>query len=232
MKKDMQFLGALPTQAIFYSKMNKSLYTFTGDRLLSKMLDASDINEIYFVGMNSATLSLWICTDKGIYVLSDKDMFKLDYITKNVAFMKDHTIVTTEKDNYNYKNEIYLYNNGDDELNLVPIKLSTCFYGVGQEQKSNFDCWYFRLHSNDRKAGYFDISISTITDISREVETKHWTIEPSMYDENNIIYLKYQPKFQSAVATQLECETDICIYQLSLGVNVNDNVAQVSKFNF
>lgn len=231
-KKDMQFLGALPTQAIFYSKMNKSLYAFMGDRILSKMLDASDINEIYFVGMNSATLSLWICTDKGIYILSDKDMFKLDYITKNVTFMKDHTIVTTEKDNYNYKNEIYLYNIGDDELNLVPIKLSTCFYGVGQEQKSNFDCWYFRLHSNERKAGYFDISISTITDISKEVETKHWDIEPSMYDENNIIYLKYQPKFQSAVATQLKCETDVCIYQLSLGVNVNDNVAQDSKFNF
>ena len=53
-----------------------------------------------------------------------------------------------------------------------------------------------------------------------------------MYDVNNQVYIRYQPKYQTAVAMQLELESDIAIYQISLGVNATDTVTQQSKFNF
>jgi hypothetical protein len=120
----------------------------------------------------------------------------------------------------------------ESDSEIIPIKFSTKFYGLGSEQKANYDCWYFRLHADDRRAGYLDIKIHTITNVSKETENKRFIISASDYDENNIVYLKYQPKYQSAVAMQIEGETNLAIYQISLGVNASDAVAQMSKNNF
>ncbi len=236
-KKNMMFLGTLPTSAVFYSKLNKTFYQFTGDSILSKMFEASDINEIKFVGQNPSSLSLWICTDTGIYVMSDTDMYKLDYKVDNVSFCESFVIADgndfdTEQNEYKHTtNKISLYDIGDNAVE-TPIKLHTKFYGVGAEQKATYDCWYIRLHNKDHKAGKLKLKVNTITNTSFETEEKTFDIEPSMYDGNDTIFIRYQPKYQSAVAIQLELESDIAIYQISLGVNTTDAVAQQSKFNF
>jgi hypothetical protein len=129
------------------------------------------------------------------------------------------------------ENDISLYDIGDDAVE-TPIKLHTKFYGIGAEQKVTYDCWYIRLHNKDHKAGKLKLKVNTVTNTSFETEEKTYDIEPSMYDGNDTIFIRYQPKYQSAVATQLELESDIAIYQISLGVNATDAVAQQSKFNF
>lgn len=230
-KKNMMFLGTLPKAAIFYSKFNKTFYQFTGDAILSKMFEASDINEIKFVGQNPSSLSLWICTDNGVYVMSDIDMFKVDYNVKDIYFEETKAILVTENETNWVENDISLYDIGDDAVE-TPIKLHTKFYGIGAEQKVTYDCWYIRLHNKDHKAGKLKLKVNTITNTSFETEEKTYDIEPSMYDSNDTIFIRYQPKYQSAVATQLELESDIAIYQISLGVNTTDAVAQQSKFNF
>jgi hypothetical protein len=209
-----------------------------GDSSLYKLMEASDINEIYSVSQNPATLSLWICTDSGIYIISDTDMFKLDIITdvSKVYFHDDHFNVATKKWNSMtsrtdiYKDSIYLYNK-DGNKEIIPLKFKTSFYGLGGEQKANYDCWYLRLHSANKLPGYVDLKVNTITDISTNTEIKHYDIGRNDYDENGIVYLKYQPKYQSAVASQLELESNLALYQLSLGVNANDAVAQASHNN-
>ena len=237
-KKNMYYLGALPNKAIFYSYFNKTFYAFMGDSSLYKLMEASDINEIYSVSQNPATLSLWICTDSGIYIISDTDMFKLDIITdvSKVYFHDDHFNVATKKWNSMtsrtdiYKDSIYLYNK-DGNKEIIPLKFKTSFYGLGGEQKANYDCWYLRLHSANKLPGYVDLKVNTITDTSMETEIKRFDIGKSSYDDNGIVYLKYQPKYQSAVASQLELESNLALYQLSLGVNANDAVAQASHNN-
>lgn len=235
--KDMTFLGTLPTSAVFYSKLNKTFYRFTGDSILSKMFEASDIDEIGIVGQNPASLSLWICTDKGVYVISDTDMYKLDYKADNVSFCDSFVIIDeddfdTEQNKYRHtSNKISIYDIGDG-AEEQPIKLQTKYYGLGSELKANYDCWYIRLHNKKHKAGKLKLKVNTITNTSFETEEKTFDIEPSMYDTNSQIFIRYQPKYQSAVATQLELESDIAIYQISLGINQTDATAQVSKFNF
>jgi hypothetical protein len=237
-KKNMTYLGSLPNKALFYSKFNKTLYAFMGDSSLYKLIEASDINEIYSVNQNPSTLSLWICADSGIYVISDTDMFKLDIITNlgKIYFHEDHFDAFVSRyrsefrDNYVYQDSYYLYNI-DGNKDVIPLSLKTCFYGLGNEQKATYDCWYLRMHSADKKPGYIDIKSSTITDISVETETKHYDIGRNDYDENGIAYIKYQPKNQPAVATQLELKSNIALYQLSLGANIVDATAQMSHHN-
>lgn len=230
-KKNMMFLGTLPTSAVFYSTFNKTFYRFTGDAILSKMFEASDIDEIKFVGQNPSSLSLWICTDKGVYVMSDTDMFKLDYDVTDIYFEESKAILVTEGTTNWIENDISLYDIGDDATE-TPIKLHTKFYGIGAEMKATYDCWYIRLHNKDHKAGKLKLKVNTITNTAFETEEKTYNIEPSMYDSNDTVFIRYQPQYQSAVATQLELESDIAIYQISLGVNATDAVAQQSKFNF
>lgn len=231
-KRNLTFLGTLPTQAVFWSDFNKTFYAFTGDRILSRMFEASDINKIEYVGQNPATLSLWICTDDGIYVLSDKDMFKLDYNSKQVAFYSKNAFIVTEGATNNEVHTISLYLNDDEQGEMVPVKLQTAYYGLGSEQKAVMDCWYLRLFDKDRTEGYVKVKVNTITDVTRHTEEKTFNISPSDYDDNNIVYIRYQPKYQECVSMQLELETNLGIYSMSLGVNTTDSTAQVSKFNF
>lgn len=230
-KKNMKFLGTLPTQAVFWSDFNKTFYAFTGDRILSKMFEASDINKIYYTGQNPSSLSLWICTDKGIYVVSDHDMYKLNYLSNKVMFLPDHVAILSEKDGTLYQSNVSLWDIGNGG-EMVPVKLKTAYFGLGAEQKSVMDCWYIRLFDENRVEGEVKVKVNTITDVTRHSEEKAFKINPSDYDENNIVYLRYQPKYQECTAMQLELESNIGIYELAIGVNATDSTAQVSKLNF
>jgi hypothetical protein len=231
-KKNMTFLGTLPTQAVFWSDFNKTFYAFTGDRILSRMFEASDINKIYYVGQNPSSLSLWICTDTGVYILSDKDMYKLDYVSKQVAFRPKTALIVTEGETINEVHAISLYLNDDEEADMIPVKLKTAYYGLGNEQKAVMDCWYLRLFDAKRTEGYVKVKVNTITDVTRHTEEKVYHVNPSDYDDNNIFYIRYQPKYQECVSMQLELETNLGIYSMALGVNTTDSATQVSKFNF
>ena len=230
-KKNLQFLGTLPSQAIFWSAFNKTLYSFTGDRLVAKMFEASDIGEIKYVGQNPSSLSLWICTDKGTYILSDADAYRLNYICEEVVFIEDSALIVTTNDEGRQVHQISLWDIGNGG-EMIPVKLKTAYFGLGAEQKSVMDCWYIRLFDENRVEGEVKVKVNTITDVTRHSEEKTFKINPSDYDENNIVYLRYQPKYQECTAMQLELESNIGIYELAIGVNATDSTAQVSKLNF
>ena len=230
-KKNLKYLGTLPSMAVFWSDFNKTFYSFTGDAILKKMWEASDIDEILYVGQNPSSLSLWICTNSGIYVISETDQYRLDFICNQIDFRSDHAILVTHNEDLNEKHVISL-RDLNNEAELIPIKLKTKFYGLGNELKSVIDCWYIRVFTPDKRKGYLTIKVNTITDVSRNVEEKTFNISPSDYDENGIVYLKYQPKYQSSVGMQVSLESDLEIYELACGINESDAVAQLSHNNF
>lgn len=230
-KKNLKFLGTLPSQAILWSAFNKTFYSFTGDRLVSKMFEASDIGEIKYIGQNPSSLSLWICTDKGIYILSDTDQYRLNFVCEEVVFIENSALITTSNDEGRQVHQISLWDIGNGG-EMIPVKLKTAYFGLGAEQKSVMDCWYIRLFDENRVEGEVKVKVNTITDVTRHSEEKTFKINPSDYDENNIVYLRYQPKYQECTAMQLELESNIGIYELAIGVNATDSTAQVSKLNF
>lgn len=244
-KKNLRYIGSLPTKAIFYSDFNKSFYQFTGDAIISKMFEASDI-VVKSAFQNPATFSIWITTDKGIYIISDTDMYRLDINPNAITFTKNEAIMYISRrvylKPYQYYDEslqvnVSLYNfENEFAPNIVrkaePIKLKTAYYGLGNEQKANYDCWYIRLHASNDTNGYIKYKVNTITDKSFFSDEVYKPLTKNDFDENGIAYIKAQPKYQSAVAMQLELETDIPIYQISLGINATDAVAQMSSLNF
>ena len=245
-KKNLRYIGSLPTRAIFYSDFNKTFYQFTGDAIISKMFEASDII-VKSAFQNPATFSIWINTDKGIYIISDTDMYRLNVSSNNITFNKNEVIMSIPKREqvgpHSYASSdtqinisLYELDNTVSGSNVVrspePIKFKTCYYGLSGEQKANYDCWYVRLHASNKSSGYIKYRVNTITDKSFFSKEEYKTLTKNDFDENGLAYIKCQPQYQSAVATQLEVETDIPIYQVSLGINATDTVAQMSSLNF
>ena len=231
-RKNMRFVGTLPTSAVFWSDFNKTFYAFTGDRVLTKMFEASDIDTLNFVGQNSASLSLWIATDKGIYVMSDTDIYKLPYKATKIEFFKDSALIIEDKikddkviDNLRVVSFYPVYENSK----MNPIKLKTCYYGIGSEKKAVYDCFYVRFYNKDKKECDITGKVNTITNISKQSKEITYHITAADYDENNIVYKRFQPEFQECVALQLELESPIAIYSINLGMNAGDAVAQISK---
>lgn len=233
-KKNLRFVGTLPTQALFWSDFNKTFYSFTGDRVLSKMFEASDINEIYFpVSQNPATQSLWIPSDNGIYVLSNTDQFRIELVADKIMFSEKDALIVEKGTGAETKlHSISLYKKDGEDGEIIPLKFQTAYYGLGSEQKAVMDCWYIRVFDDNRSPGKIKVKTRTITNVTMSSDEKEYEIEPSAYDENNIAYIRHQPKYQECVAMQLELETNIGIYSLALGVNATDAAAQISKFNF
>lgn len=231
-KKNMTFLGTLPTQAIFWSSFNKTFYAFTGDRILSKMFEASDIDEIYYVGQNPSSLSLWFCTNSGIYIMSETDMYKLDFVSHYVSFHGKFAYILVDGETNKAVHAITLYKDKDEtDLVKVPIKLATKFYGLGAEKKAVLDCWYIRVWDKDHTAATIKVRDTTITDVTKVTHEKPYRISKDDYDNHDIAYIRHQPQFQECVAMQLELESPISIYSLAVGVTTTD-VAQISKLNF
>jgi len=231
-KKNMIFVGTLPTQAVFWSRFNKTFYSFTGDRILSKMFEASDINTIHYVGQNPSSLSLWICTDTGIYIMSETDMYKLDFESHYVSFHDKFAYILAEDETNRTVHAITLYKNDKEtDLTKIPVKLATKFYGLGGEKKSIVDCWYIRVWDKDHTAATIKVRDTTITDVTKVTHEKSYRINKDDYDSHDIAYIRHQPQFQECVAMQLELESPISIYSLAVGVNATD-VAQVSRMNF
>lgn len=95
----MIFVGYLPTLALFFSPVNKVLYSFTGDANLAKLMDCQEINEITGTYFDTSTQSIYMVADSGLYVVSS-NTYKIDIKNiKDIFFTenKDIVVKTTDK---------------------------------------------------------------------------------------------------------------------------------------
>lgn len=222
-KLDLVFLGAFPNTALFYSKLDKSIYAFTGDAILTKLKEAYRINEIYSTYCDPSRLTMIIATDIGTLIFYQNQTFLLDYIhTKDEIYYDDNTYII---------GDTFLSLSYKPDYDIAPITLQTEFYGLGSNVKSVNDCVYIRLAKNGIGKGYLKITSYCLNEKTVESNTKTIDIIDSMFDKvTNSFFVRYQPQNQSASGFSVKLETTNPIISLSIGHNAE--AVQNARINF
>ena len=222
-KLDLVFLGAFPNTALFYSKLDKSIYAFTGDAILTKLKEAYRINEIYSTYCDPSRLTMIIATDIGTLIFYQNQTFLLDYIhTKDEIYYDDNTYII---------GDTFLSLSYKPDYDIAPITLQTEFYGLGSNIKSVNDCVYIRLAKNGIGKGYLKITSYCLNEKTVESNTKTIDIIDSMFDKVTDSFLvRYQPQNQSASGFSVKLETTNPIISLSIGHNTE--AIQNARINF
>ena len=222
-KLDLVFLGAFPNTALFYSKLDKSIYAFTGDAILTKLKEAYRINEIYSTYCDPSRLTMIIATDIGTLIFYQNQTFLLDYIhTKDEIYYDDNTYII---------GNTFLSLSYKPDYDIAPITLQTEFYGLGSNIKSVNDCVYIRLAKNGIGKGYLKITSYCLNEKTVESKTKTIDIIDSMFDKvTNSFFVRYQPQNQSASGFSVKLETTNPIISLSIGHNAE--AVQNARINF
>ena len=222
-KLDLVFLGAFPNTALFYSKLDKSIYAFTGDAILTKLKEAYRINEIYSTYCDPSRLTMIIATDIGTLIFYQNQTFLLDYIhTKGEIYYDDNTYII---------GDTFLSLSYKPDYDIAPITLQTEFYGLGSNIKSVNDCVYIRLAKNGIGKGYLKITSYCLNEKTVESSTKTIDIIDSMFDKvTNSFFVRYQPQNQSASGFSVKLETTNPIISLSIGHNAE--AVQNARINF
>lgn len=217
-----EFLGASLSYAYFWSKADKHIYIFSGNREFSKTSDMSEINEIINSAYNINTNSFFLIANNKVYVsVNDEYIYTINGKYKDIKFFDKGFALEIDTNNW----DVFSYYGGSNR----PIELETAFYGAGSNKLSVIDCWYLRLYSDEPKAGNVTCSIVTLTNKGEVTDSYTFHLTAELWDkETNTYYLRYQPKNQRSIGTTLRVKSDFDIIDLQCSV-FPDNAVQISN---
>lgn len=210
----LEYVSSTPYEAIFFSKTNRTFYSFRGDNAITKMFESNRITSIISSVYNPSTQEIWTITNDGLIIFSvDNTFIKIEDIESydNVDFAEGRIILTNgQNGGYRY----YAYNR-EDEYDKIPVELETEFYGVDDFTSSETDCVYIRLATDEEFndwVGNVEVYSQVLTQDSKSQDKKVFHIEKSMWDkETNTILLRYQPKYQQGIGFSLGIKSDFPI---------------------
>ena len=222
---NMKLLGFTPYEAIFWSYTNKTIYSFTGDSLLTPFTQADSIETIYSSKYNPNTQSVYILTDDGAYIFSSEQLLRLEYTQYKETFITKKGVC--------FKNDnelLFISYNKADGYEVLPIELETEFYGEGNSIKSVNDCVYIRFFSKDMATGKIEISSSTLTEGTYTTDTKTIAVSSNMWDKvHKTLFIRYQPRYQAATGFNVKIKSPFAIATLQIS-NTPETV-QNAKYN-
>lgn len=207
----MEFIGNNLYSAYFYSKTNRSIYTFVGDNTLNLLYECNRINNIYNVFYLTSTQDIFICSNDGVFKLS----------TNNTLIRIVEDIVQKIG---KYENKFYFVRNGnvevyslnyEEEYTKVPVELETEYFGNSDFVSSIFDTVYVRLARNiedSNKVGTISFESNVLTQINKKADKKTFKIDVSEWDnDTSTTLIRYQPKFQEGIGFSLGIKSDFPI---------------------
>lgn len=229
---DMILLGYTPYQALFFSKTNRTIYTFIGDNTLSFLTQADEIGQIYSSVYNPNTCSIYVLASSGIYIFGNDQLLRLDFrgytrgysLGLGAAFVSD---TDTMFISYTRDNKPSWVQN---DMKRIPIELETKFYGEGNNIKSVNDCVYIRLYDEYKGAGKVTLKCQTLNEGTWVSEEKTFDITSEMWDKvHKTLFLRYQPKYQAGAGFSVSIKSPFCI--ASLDISETPQTVQNSKYN-
>ncbi len=229
---DMILLGYTPYQALFFSKTNRTIYTFIGDNTLSLLVQADEIEQIYSSVYNPNTCSIYVLASSGIYIFGSDQLLRLDVTgyTKGyplglgAAFVSDTDTMFISYTRDNKPSWV------QSDMKRIPIELETKFYGEGNNIKSVNDCVYIRLYDEHKGAGKVTLKCQTLNEGTWVSEEKTFDINSEMWDKvHKTLFLRYQPKYQEGAGFSVSIRSPFCI--ASLDISETPQTVQNSKNN-
>lgn len=229
---DMILLGYTPYQALFFSKTNRTVYTFVGDNTLSMLVQADEIEQIYSSVYNPNTCSIYVLASSGIYIFGSDQLLRLDItgykrgypLGLGAAFVSDTDtmFISYTRDN----KPVWV----QTDMKKIPIELETKFYGEGNNIKSVNDCVYIRLYDENKGAGKVVLKCQTLNEGTWVSEEKTFDINSEMWDKvHKTLFLRYQPKYQEGAGFSVSIKSPFCI--TSLDISETPQTVQNSKNN-
>lgn len=247
----LEYLGALPSQALFWSAQNRAIYSFRGNCIMTLMQYANELTGIYGKWYNPATQELFLDTNVGILVFSDLGTYCLEWETettqktvKDIFFFADRFLVNlvddTEYTHYYSYNPLEEY-----ESNL--IKIITKYYGNGLVPITVNNI-YIRLYNQGEPSAVGSIVFKghTITDIGVHTDTKEIAIggtdDPEadppevageQWDpETDTMLVKYTPQYNRGLGFALELVTTFPIIDIKFDYVENGSIeSQIAHIN-
>ncbi len=214
---NLQFVGNTPYEALFYSKTNRCLYSFTGANVLNQKQLVDKISEVKDYLYNPATQTVFLITDIGVLFYGLFGMFLLEYTDITNIFLLDNGIVMSDN-NGNYRYIKYYLDEGDTDYIKENINVETSFYGMNNEMVTINDCLYFRIFSEEHEEGDLKVSATTISLRGRKTEETTFKIKASDWDKiTHTIYLRYQPKTQRGLGVAFAIDSPFKIASMSVG---------------
>ena len=213
----LQFCGNTPYEALFFSKTNRCLYSFTGANILTTKQFIDKIDVVKGYKYNPATQSIFLLTNIGVIVFSLFGIYQIEMPEVEDLFLLDNGIVLTDNlGNFRYVR--YYKEDTDDTYLKHNIKLETCFYGMNNQTVTINDCLYMRIFSEEHEQGDLEVSATTLSLKGRKTEKTVFKIKASDWDkETNTIYLRYQPKEQRGLGISFSINSPFKIAALSVG---------------
>lgn len=232
----MTYLGQLPTEALFWSPMNRSIYSFTGDAILKQLWHCNDISTIYNTFYNPSTQELFISTDKGLLCISNSYTYMIDRYKQvyGMFFFDNHFRLSglvhnyeTHEDETKYVTLSYERGNHDTPAEM---HLKTKYLGDVGGRKIHINAVYlkvFKLSESDE--AYVTFDEQTLTDKTTDVNSR--TL-PVVWDANEPFgYLRYQPQYQKGSAITFDIRTNVPIISMSYGFNYLDENPYQGRVN-
>jgi len=214
---NLQFVGNTPYEALFFSKTNRCLCSFTGANILNQKQLVDKISEVRNYLYNPATQTVFLITDIGVLFYGLFGMFLLEYTNISNIFLLDNGIVMSDNSG-NYRYIKYYLDEGDTDYTKENINVETSFYGMNNEVVTINDCLYFRIFSEEHEEGDLKVSATTISLRGRKTEETTFKIKASDWDKiTHTIYLRYQPKTQRGLGVAFAIDSPFKIASLSVG---------------
>lgn len=225
----MKFVGSLPTIAYFYSKTNRSFYSFTGDANLTLLYSATNIHSVYNTWYDTSTQTIYIGTDKGLYVISSLSMTRLPFYNIEQMFFTnngDFYIETEDKINHV---SYYSMDAGCKPLRMI---FETKLFGSRDKTNTNINKYQVTLINH----GYTENDkikwrVETLTDSGLiQVHEDEKEIKPSDWDVFNQHQFDITPNFTKGQGVAIIIDTPWAISNITTDVN-SDNGTTVVKNN-
>lgn len=215
--ENLQFCGNTPYEALFYSKTNRCLYSFTGANILQQKQLVDKISVVRSYKYNPATQSIFLLTDIGVIVSSLFGIYCIDMLdAMNMFLLSEGVVFCNNSGTYKYIK--YYKKDTDADYLKENIKLETMFYGMDNQTVTINDCLYIRLYSEDHEEGEIVISASTLSLQGRKTEKTTFKFKAADWDKmTHTIYLRYQPKEQRGLGISFSIDSPFKIASLSVG---------------